>query len=179
MILERVLSSKILYEGRHFSFKTDVVELPNGRRTTRDIVDHPGAVAIIPILPDGRIVLVRQYRYAVKTDLLEIPAGTLEKGEKPLDCAFRELREETGYEANSMERLMSCYVAPGYSSELIHFYVASALRKAESHMELDEAITVERIEFEQVLNMIKENIIVDAKTVVGMLAYLTCYLLKT
>jgi len=173
--LEKTLSSKILFEGRHFSFKTDVVELPNGRRTTRDIVDHPGAVAIIPILPDGRIVLVRQYRYAVQTDLLEIPAGTLEKGEKPLDCALRELREETGYEANSMEMILSCYVAPGYSSELIHFYVASALRGVESNMELDETITVERIEFDQAIKMIKERIIVDAKTVVGMLTYLTYY----
>jgi len=179
MILERTLSSKTLYEGRHFSFKTDEVELSNGRRTIRDIVVHPGAVAVIPVLPDGRIVLVRQYRYAVKTDLLELPAGTLEKGEKPLDCALRELREETGYEANSMERLMICYVAPGYSSELIHFYVASGLRKTKSGMELDEEITVERIEFEQVLNMIKENTIVDAKTAAGMLTYLTYYLHKT
>jgi ADP-ribose pyrophosphatase len=113
------------------------------------------------------------------TYLLEIPAGTLEKDEKPLDCALRELREETGYEANGMEKLMSCYVAPGYSSELIHFYVASELREADSRMELDEAITEERIEFEQVLKMIKENIIVDAKTVAGMLAYLTYYLRKS
>lgn len=176
MILEKTLSSKALYEGRHFSFKTDVVELPNGKRTTREIVDHPGAVAVIPFLPDGRIVLVKQYRYALQTDLLEIPAGTLEKGEKPLDCALRELKEETGYEANILNRIMSCYVAPGYSNELIHFYVASELRKADSRMELDEAITVERIKLEQVLKMIRENIIVDAKTVAGILVYLTYYL---
>jgi ADP-ribose pyrophosphatase len=173
--LEKTLSSKILFEGKHFSFKTDVVELPNGIRTVRDTVDHPGAVAVIPILPDGRIVLVRQYRYAVRRDLLEIPAGTLEKGENPYDCAVRELREETGYEAINMEMLMSCYVAPGYSSELIHFYLASVLRKGESNLELDEAITVEKFEFKQVLKMIKENTIVDAKTIVGMLAYLTYY----
>jgi ADP-ribose pyrophosphatase len=173
--LEKTLSSKILFEGKHFSFKTDVVELPNGIRTVRDTVDHPGAVAVIPILPDGRIVLVRQYRYAVRRDLLEIPAGTLEKGENPYDCAVRELREETGYETINMEMLMSCYVAPGYSSELIHFYLASVLRKGESNLELDEAITVEKFEFKQVLKMIKENTIVDAKTIVGMLAYLTYY----
>ncbi len=152
--------------------------MPNGRCTSRDIVDHPGAVAIIPILPDGQIVLVRQYRYAVKNDLLEIPAGTLEKNETPLACAMRELQEETGYKAKSMTKLLSCNVAPGYSSELIHFYLASDLEKIQSSMELDENITVEIINLEQIVEMIKENTIVDAKTIVGMLTYLTYYLHK-
>ena len=95
--MERTISSRRLHEGRHFSFLRDEVELPNGLKTYRDIVRHPGAVAIVPVLPDGRIVLVRQYRYAAGKPLLEIPAGTLEKGEDPLECARRELIEETGY----------------------------------------------------------------------------------
>ena len=170
--MERTLSSKLLHEGRNFRFKTDEVELPGGRRTVRDIVEHPGAVAIIPVLPDGRVVLVRQYRYAVRRELLEIPAGTLEAGEPALDCARRELAEETGYEAGRMERLMGCYVAPGYSSELIQFYVATELRWVGMASEPDESITVERLGLDEVLAMIEGNAIEDAKTIAGVLAYL-------
>lgn len=171
--MERTLSSRIIHEGRNFSFRTDEVELPNGRRTMRDIVEHPGAVAIIPVLPDGRVALVRQYRYAVQRELLEIPAGTLEKGEPALDCARRELAEETGYEAGRMERLMVCYVAPGYSSELIQFYVATELRSVGMGAEPDETITLESLGLDEVLAMIEENAIEDAKTIAGILAYLT------
>ncbi len=99
--MERTISSRLLHKGKHMTFKTDEVELPGGRRTARDIVEHPGAVAIVPILDDGRVALVRQYRYAVGKELLEIPAGTLEEGEAPDTCARRELREETGYTAGS------------------------------------------------------------------------------
>ena len=171
--MEKTLSSRLIHEGRNFRFRTDDVELPDGRRTVRDIVEHPGAVAIIPILPDGRMVLVRQYRYAVQKELLEIPAGTLEEGEEPVDCARRELVEETGYEAGVLERIMSCYMAPGYSSELIHFYVATELGLVGADAELDEAITVERLGSDEVLAMIEENLIEDAKTIAGVLAYLT------
>ena len=171
--MEKTLSSRLLHEGRSFSFKTDQVELPNGRTTTRDIVDHPGAVAIVPLLDDSKIVLIRQFRYAAGKELLEIPAGTLEKGEKPDDCAVRELKEETGYEANSMRRLLSCYMAPGYSNEVIHLYVATGLKKGEKEMEEDEEIAVEAVGFDEALRMIEENNIEDAKTIVGVLSCLT------
>jgi ADP-ribose pyrophosphatase len=171
--MEKTLSSRLLHEGRSFSFKTDQVELPNGRTTTRDIVDHPGAVAIVPLLDDSKIVLIRQFRYAAGKELLEIPAGTLEKGEKPDDCAVRELKEETGYEANSMRRLLSCYMAPGYSNEVIHLYVATGLKKGEKETEEDEEIAVEAIGFDEALRMIEENNIEDAKTIVGVLSCLT------
>jgi len=171
--MEKTLSSRLLHEGRSFSFKTDKVELPNGRMTTRDVVDHPGAVAIVPVLNGSRIILVRQFRYAACRELLEIPAGTLEKGEEPDACAARELREETGYKAESMVRLLSCYMAPGYSNEVIHLYVATGLEKGEKETEEDEEIAVEAVGFDEALRMIEENEIEDAKTIVGVLSYLT------
>lgn len=168
--MEKTLESRLLHEGRHFSFLRDEVELPNGRRTHREIVRHPGAVAVVPLLPDGRVVLVRQYRYAAGKELLELPAGTLEPGEPPLDCARRELAEETGYEAGVMAPLLSCYMAPGYSSEVIHFYEARGLREVWGEQEPDEDISVERLDLEAVREMIERNIIEDAKTIVGISA---------
>jgi ADP-ribose pyrophosphatase len=117
--------------------------------------------------------MVRQYRYAAGRELLEIPAGTLERGEDPDACAARELREETGYVAKTWRRLLRCYMAPGYSSEVIHFYVAEGLEPVGSSPEEDESITVERVTFDAALRMIEDNTIVDAKTVAGVLSYLT------
>jgi ADP-ribose pyrophosphatase len=168
--LEKTLRSKLLHEGRHFSFRTDEVELPSGRRTRRDIVRHPGAVAIIPVLPDGRLVLVRQYRYAAGRALLELPAGTLEPGEEPLDCARRELREETGYETGEMRRLLSCFMAPGYSSEVIHFFEARSLRHVGDDLEPDEEIETETLNVDEARTLIEENAIEDAKTIIGVLS---------
>lgn len=165
--MERTISSRLLHEGRHFSFLRDEVELPNGLKTYRDIVRHPGAVAIVPVLPDGRIVLVRQYRYAAGKPLLEIPAGTLEEGEDPLECARRELIEETGYEASELTAILSCYMAPGYSDEVIHFYEARGLREVGMSPEEDESIEVEVSEIGEIIRMIEENIIEDAKTIIG------------
>ena len=168
--MEKTLESRLLHEGRHFSFRTDVVELPSGRRTRRDIVRHPGAVAIVPVLPDGRLVLVKQYRYAAGKSLLELPAGTLEPGEEPLSCALRELREETGYEAGEMRRLLRCFMAPGYSSEVIHFYEASGLRYAGDDLESDEEIETEAFDVDEAHKLIEENVIEDAKTIIGILS---------
>jgi len=168
--LIKTLESRLLHEGRHFSFSTDVVELPSGRRTRRDIVSHPGAVAIVPVLPGARLVLVRQYRYAAGRSLLELPAGTLEPGEEPLACARRELREETGYEAGEMRRLLSCFMAPGYSSEVIHFFKASGLRYAGDDLEPDEEIETEALDVDEVHKLIEENVIEDAKTIIGILS---------
>lgn len=169
--MEKTLSSNLLHRGRHFDFLQDEVELPDGRRTKRDVVRHPGAVAVVPVLPDGGIVLVRQYRYAAGKALLEIPAGTLEPGEVPLECAARELREETGFEAGEMEGLLSCFMAPGYSSEVIHFFVARGLREVGAEMEPDESIENEVLDLGEVLERIRDNAIEDAKTVIGVLTF--------
>jgi ADP-ribose pyrophosphatase len=164
------LSSRLLHEGRNFDFLVDEVELPSGHVTQRDIVRHPGAVAIIPVLGDGRVALIRQYRYAVGKMLLEIPAGTLERGELPLDCAVRELKEETGYEAEVIEPLLSCFMVPGYSDEVIHYFVARGLRVVGDDPEMDEDITLELHDLVEVRRMIEENVIEDAKTIVGILS---------
>ena len=171
--MEKKLSSRLLHEGRNFDFLVDDVELPNGHVTQRDIVRHPGAVAIVPTLGDGRVALIRQFRYATGKTLLEIPAGTLEQGEPPLECAARELREETGYEAKELEPLLSCFMAPGYSDEVIHFFVARGLSVVGDDPEIDEAITLELHSLEEVRRMIEENVIEDAKTIVGILSLKT------
>lgn len=168
--MEKTLSSRLLHEGKNFDFLVDEVELPNGHVTQRDIVRHPGAVAIVPLLGDGRVALIRQYRYAAGKNLLEIPAGTLEQGEPPLECAARELREETGYEAQELEPLLSCFMAPGYSDEVIHFFVARGLSVVGDDPEDDEEITLESYSLEEVRRMIVDNVIEDSKTIVGILS---------
>jgi ADP-ribose pyrophosphatase len=168
--LEITLESRLLHKGKNFSFFRDEVELPNGYQTYRDIVKHPGAVAIVPFLPDGRILMVKQYRYAAGKELLEIPAGTLEPNEPIIECARRELIEETGYEAGKLIPIINCFMAPGYSSEVIHIFKASDLKKKSNSLELDETIIVESYEIDVIMNMIEENIIEDAKTIVGILS---------
>ncbi len=170
--MEETVSSKLLHQGKNFSFKTDVVRLANGKETVRDVVDHPGAVAIVAI-DDGEMILIRQYRYSTRSEILEIPAGTLEVDEDPYACAVRELQEETGYAASNWSKLLSAYVAPGYSNEIIHIYVAEGLTAVGSSPEEDESIKVEKYPFEKVLEMIETNEIKDAKTITGVLAYLT------
>jgi len=171
-MMEETLSSRTLHVGKSFSFKSDQARLPSGMVVTRDIVDHPGAVAVVAV-DDSEIVMVRQYRYAACRELLEIPAGTLEPGEDPDACAVRELREETGYAARTWQRLLSCYMAPGYSSEVIHLYAAEGLEALGSSPEEDESITVERVTFNSALKMIEDNTIMDSKTITGILVYLT------
>ena len=148
--------------------RVDQVLLDDGRSTTREIVEHRGAVAIVPLLEDGRVILVRQYRYAVAEDLLEIPAGTLESGELPEHCARRELEEETGYRSGEISKILECYVAPGYSTEKIHFYVAKGLVRTHMKAEEDERIKVEALRFSQALEKILAGEIRDAKTICGL-----------
>jgi ADP-ribose pyrophosphatase len=171
--MEKTITSKLIHAGKKCSFKTDEVQLPSGKTTTRDIVDHPGAVAIVPILDDGRILLVKQYRYSAGKDILEIPAGTLEAGEAPDTCARRELSEETGYTAGSMKKILTMYMAPGYSNEVIHLYFATQLKQGTTHTEDDEDITVEAYGADELLEMMEKNKIEDAKTIAGVLSFLT------
>lgn len=168
---EKTIKTKKIFSGRILHFKVLKVKLPDGKTTRREIVYHPGAVAIVPILPRNKIILVKQYRKAVEKSLLEIPAGTLEKGENPLRCAQRELIEETGYKAKKTSKLLEFYPAPGYSSEKIHIFKATGLQKTKTDMEPDEFIKIVTLTKSQIRKLYKRGMIKDSKTLIG-LAYL-------
>ncbi len=168
MKLEQPISSKRLYNGRILNLRVDEVKIDNGKSASREIVEHRGAAAIVPILPGGNVILVRQYRYAVSAELLEIPAGTLESGEPPEDCARRELEEETGYTCRTIVKVLECFVAPGYSTEKIHIYLAKDLTKTRTRLEEDENLTVESFPFQTALDKVRTGEIRDAKTIVGL-----------
>ncbi|MCS7136177.1 MAG: NUDIX hydrolase [Nitrososphaerota archaeon] len=168
-LYERVIESKLVYAGRLFNVKVDKVLTSWGRLTVREIVEHPGAVVIIPLLDKESIILVSQYRHAVGKVLLELPAGTLEAGEEPEKCAHRELEEETGFIAERMDKLVTLYLAPGYSTEKVHLYMASGLKKVGQKLEPDEKIKTVVLKIDNVVNMIVKGEIEDAKTVAGIM----------
>ncbi|MBI2560147.1 MAG: NUDIX hydrolase [Planctomycetes bacterium] len=171
--MEKTLKTEIIYKGKKVLFQRDEVELESGRKTIRELTIHPGSAAIIPMLPDSRIIIIKQYRYAVKNTLYEIPAGTLEPGETPLQCAHRELKEETGYTAGKMEKLIQFYPSPGISNELMHLFFAKDLKKAGrggSRTALsDETLAVLEVNMDEAIEMIKNGKIIDAKTICGIL----------
>jgi len=143
------------------------VILPDGRESSRELVLHPGAVAILPILPDGKILLVRQYRHAVGKELLEIPAGKLDlPGESPDECAARELAEETGYEASEWEELLTFYTSPGFTNETITLFCARRLREVGSPI-AEEITGVKRVTPNRLLEMIRSGEIIDGKTIIA------------
>jgi ADP-ribose pyrophosphatase len=162
---EVTVNTLSVFNGKLLKLHIDTVRLPNGRETTKEIIEHPGAVAIIPILGNGKVLVVKQYRTAARRRMMEIPAGTLEADEAPLACAKRELIEETGYAAGRFTRLFSCYLAPGYSSEIIHFFLASQLVKTKARPTEDEFITVRAMDLDEALKAIERGKIIDAKTI--------------
>jgi ADP-ribose pyrophosphatase len=166
---EKTIDSKRIYEGRVLSLRVDTVELPGGRQATREVVEHKGAVAIVPLIEPDLVVMVRQYRQATGEVLMEIPAGSLEVDEGPDDCASRELIEETGYRAGSLRKLFKSYLAPGYSSEMLHTYVATNLEKTEAAPETDELLDIVTVGMEEAMAMIEDGQIKDAKTICGLL----------
>jgi ADP-ribose pyrophosphatase len=168
-LFEKTQYSRRIYDGKVINLRIDTVKLPNGRITIREVVEHPGAVAIVPFLKPDVILMIRQYRHPTGQVLLEIPAGTLKKGEKPEDCAIRELIEETGYKPSEMRKMLGCYLAPGYSSELIHLYEAKKLVQVKKKPEFDEKIQVMQVDLEKALKMIETSEIKDAKTICGIL----------
>lgn len=165
---EKLLNSKLIFKGKVLTMKYDTVLLPNGANATREIIEHPGAVAVVPVTNDGRIVLVRQYRYPVGKIMLEIPAGKLDKGESPDNCAMRELAEETGYMAGQLVKMTSIYTTPGFTDEIIHVYMARNLTVTDQHPDEDEFINVEVYTKEQIKEMIADGTICDAKSMVGL-----------
>jgi len=168
---EKSLRSKSIYQGKVISLKVDDVLLPNGKESKREIVNHPGAVAIIAITAEGKLVLVEQYRKALERSIIEIPAGKLEPGEKPEYTARRELEEETGYGCHSLQYLQSFATSPGFADEIIHLFVAKDLYKIEEKADLDEDEFVELLEVtvSEAEEMVKEQKIYDAKTAFAVL----------
>ncbi|MDP4162232.1 MAG: NUDIX hydrolase [Bacillota bacterium] len=164
---EKTINSEEIFSGKVISLQLQDVELPNGKMSKREIIKHPGAVAILAITDENKIVMVEQYRKALERTLVEIPAGKLEKGEEPSTCARRELEEETGYECESLEWLISFYTSPGFADELVHLYVAKGLVKKENAASLDEDefVNLEELTLEEAQNYIKNQQIYDAKTV--------------
>jgi len=166
---EKTLSSSRPFSGRLIKLRIDEVLLPNGRKTTREIVEHGGAVAVLA-LRGNSILMEKQYRHTAGKVLWEIPAGTIEKGEEPKDCAIRELREETGYEAKKMEEIIHFYVAVGYSTEIIRIFLATGLKWHGATLEEDEQIETKFLPIVDALQMVKCNEIEDAKTIIGLLS---------
>lgn len=165
---EFCLKSETVFQGKILEVRLDRVKLENGRTSNREVVLHPGAVGIIPFVSETEIVLVKQYRYPVREELLEIPAGKLDPGESAESCAIRELEEETGYKAKKLNYLGSIYTSPGFSSEIIHIYWAEQLDFTRANPDPDEILETLTIDFEKAVQMCLGNKIKDAKTVVAL-----------
>jgi ADP-ribose pyrophosphatase len=163
-----LLHSEIIFPGRAFTIRRDTLRLPDGRETRLDIVEHVGSVVIIPLEKDGSILFVRQYRHAAGLDLLELPAGTLNKDEPPETCALREIREETGMAAGTLERLGGFYLDPGYSTEYMNVYLATDLRKDPLSPDADEILSVEAYSLEEAFKLVEAGKIPDAKTLAAL-----------
>jgi 8-oxo-dGTP pyrophosphatase MutT (NUDIX family) len=164
--------SEYAFEGKLINVRIDTVRAGGGTLRQREIVEHPGAVAVVPVLPDGRIVLVRQYRPAVARSMLELPAGTVEPEEEYAATAARELTEETGYRAGTITELVRFYVSPGWCNEELVVYVATELESGQQATEDDEDIDVSIIDRKDVESLMKSGEIADSKTMVGLSVYL-------
>ena len=157
-------NSETVYLGKAFDVRRDQVLLPDGKQTSFDVVVHPGAVTLIPVDSAGRILFVRQFRYAVGEELLELPAGTLDEGEEPQTCAHREIREETGMSAGKLEKIGEFFLVPGYSTEFMYIYLATDLKPDPLPGDEDEFITVEAVEQQKIPDLISRGILRDAKS---------------
>ncbi|MDR1589296.1 MAG: NUDIX hydrolase [Oscillospiraceae bacterium] len=171
---EKRVSGETMFTGKVFSVRRDEAVLHNGKRVTREVVEHNGGVVIVPFTDAGRILMVKQYRYPIGEEMLELPAGRLEPGEGHRKAARRELSEETGYRAKHLMYLGVIYPSPGFCEEALHMYVAFGLRRGEAHPDEDEFLTVKAMRPEKVLDMIKSSAITDAKTIAGVFKAILC-----
>ena len=168
-MIEKVLNEQSVFSGRVIKLSVLDVELQDGSESKRELVKHPGAVAVLPIDAEGNVLLVRQFRIAAGRVLTEVPAGTRNAGEDPLLCAERELQEEVGYRPGKLESLGGIFVAPGYTTEFIYLYLATELQEARLEQDADEFIEVDRVPFTQVLDMVERGEIIDGKSIVCVL----------
>ena len=170
LLAEKIFSEDVAWKGRFFNVDRLRVELPNGKPAIRDVVRHPGAVAVVALTDEGQICLVRQYRTSLGRVTVEIPAGKLTPGEDPLECARRELEEETGMQAKNIAYLTTIATSSGFADELIHIYMATGLSFGVPDPDDDEFINVDLVDLSQLIDAVLDGRIEDAKTVVGALA---------
>lgn len=169
-LIEKFVRKKTVWRGRAVNFDVDTVRLPNGKLATREFMNHPGAVGVVPFLDRDTVVMVRQYRHPVGEVTLELPAGKLDAGESVLACLKRELSEETGYTARRFALLLRYWPTPAFANEVLHLYVAEGLTKGEMSTDEDEFLECVTVPFKKAVEMVKRGKIKDSKTVVGLLA---------
>ncbi len=168
-LFEEKIDSKKVFSGQILGLYHDTVKLPNGKTATREKITHPGAVGIVPVTDDNKIILVRQYRYPVEDITIEIPAGKLDKGESPFRCAQRELEEEVGAVDGKLIHLSTFYTTPGFCNEVLHLYMAIGFRRTGNNLDEDEFLEIVAPAVSEALNWIKDGKIRDSKTIIGVL----------
>ena len=169
MSYEKTIEQNIVYEGVIVNVRRDKAELVNGSVVGREVVEHPGGVTVIPVEPDGTVWCVRQFRYPFGREMLEVPAGKLERGEDPYDCGIRELSEETGLTADEFIYLGPCCTSPGFSTEVLHIYLALGLHQGSMHLDPDEFLNVEKYSLDELTEKVMSGEIDDAKTIIAVL----------
>ena len=166
---EKQVETKTVFRGRIVNVREDIAELQNGNRAYREVVEHPGGVGIVAITDESKVLLVRQYRYPMEEELLEIPAGKLDEGEDPFVCAVRELSEETGYTAGKYVDFGAIYPSAGFCRETLYLYLALDLQPGEMHLDENELLSVELVGIDELVEMIMADKLRDAKTIIGVL----------
>ena len=170
MVLEeKTISSDRVYTGKVITLKVDTVEIPGQGYQKRELVEVGGAVGIVAITDDNKVVLVKQFRKPIEKPIFEIPAGKLEKNESPKECAERELKEEIGYSAKNIKLIHKFFTSAGFSNEIMFVYLATGLTPGENNLDADEFLDVYEIELEEAYNMVLKNDVEDAKTSIGLL----------
>ena len=166
---EKQVETKTVYEGIIVDIRRDMAELQNGSLVRREVVVHPGGVGIIPVTQDNKVLMVRQYRYPMEEELLEIPAGKLGKNEDPIECAIRELSEETGCTAGKIVDMGAVYPSPGFCKEVLYLFLALDLQQGNMHLDEDELLSVEAVGIDELIDKIMANELPDAKSIIGIM----------
>ena len=166
---EETIDTERIYDGKILKVRRDTVTVKGGRTAYREVLEHPGAAAIIPVTDDGDVVMIKQFRKPIESTIWEVPAGKLDPGETPLEAAKRELEEETGLRAENYEYLTAMYPSVGYSTEIIHIYLATGLTQGPSHPDEDEDLIMERIDLDLLKQKVTDGEFKDAKTIIAIL----------
>jgi len=166
---EKQVETENVYKGLIVNIRRDVAELQNGSRAGREVIEHPGGVSIVPLTKENKVLMVRQFRYPMEEEVLEIPAGKLEKGEDPIECAVRELSEETGCTAGRYIDLGASYPSPGFCTEIIYIYLALDLQQGKMHPDENELLSVEPVAIDELIEKIMANELPDSKSIIGIM----------